>query len=183
MLSLELKPVEKEIFHSDTAFVGTFRCGSDHPLFRNSGACNSNTIVFPRTATLIHRSRRDSFVADPNTVVVYNKGDEYTREKISPIDSCDWYVLADDLLHEMIDARKGGKTRTAALFRSLMPTAMTGSISPSDVSSRRFVSSSSIAPPSRKGSCRSPGRCSIGFSERCRNFRRVPLDRERRSKR
>ena len=101
-ISLELKPVESLLFRSDLVAVGSFRCPAAHPLFRDSGPCNSHTFVFPRTMTAIRHEGGPSFVGNPATVSFYNRRQVYFRTRISDADASDWFVVADDVLAEVI---------------------------------------------------------------------------------
>lgn len=102
MRAFELKPVESLLFRSDVVAVGSFRCPATHPLFRDSGPCNSHTFVFPRTMTAIRHEGGPSFVGNPATVSFYNRGQIYFRTKISDADASDWFVVADDVLADVI---------------------------------------------------------------------------------
>jgi AraC-like DNA-binding protein len=97
-LDVELKPVEKLIFRSDVVAMGSFRCPATHPLFHDSGPCSHHTFVFPRTATVIRHEGGTPFTATPNCVTLYNQNQAYSRSRISSVDACDWYVVADDVL-------------------------------------------------------------------------------------
>jgi AraC-like DNA-binding protein len=98
MLSIELKPVETLLFRSDVVAMGTFRCPATHPMFRDSGPCTHNSIVFPRTSTIIRHRGRSPFTASPNCATLYYQHQEYTRVAVSSMDASDWFVVADDLL-------------------------------------------------------------------------------------
>jgi AraC-like DNA-binding protein len=100
---IRTKPVETLVFRSGAVAFGHFVCPSSHPLFRDSGPCSYHTFVFPRTVTKIHLADGRQFVGDPTSVVFYNQGQEYTRTKVSEIDACDWFVVADDLLLDAIE--------------------------------------------------------------------------------
>ncbi len=97
-LAIRLKPVETLRFRSDVVAIGTFRCGADDPLFRDSGPCTHHTFVFPRTSTRIKHDGGRPFVGGPNAVSLYNESQRYTREAIDAADASDWYVVADDVL-------------------------------------------------------------------------------------
>ena len=101
-VDITLKPVETLLFRSDIAAIGKFRCPSTHPLYPDSGPCSHHTFVFPRTSTAIHHARGDWFVGSPNTASLYNQNQPYTRSKVSDIDASDWFVLADDVLIDII---------------------------------------------------------------------------------
>lgn len=102
MLAPPLKPVESLLFAGDVAAVGSFRCPASHPLFRDSGPCSSHTFVFPRTITRIRHAEGTSFVGTPNTISFYNRDQRYAREAVSEIDASDWYVVATDVLLDVV---------------------------------------------------------------------------------
>ena len=95
---IDLKPVERVVFHSDVVAMGTFRCGSAEPLYRDSGPCTHHTFVFPRTSTAIRHDGGASFVGSPLSVSLYNQHQRYSRGAIDPIDASDWFVLSDQVL-------------------------------------------------------------------------------------
>jgi AraC-like DNA-binding protein len=72
--------------------IGRFRCGTGHPLFRDSGPTRGWLVVFPRTSVWIAHAGRAPFVADPSLAVLYNAGQEYRREAVSAEgDRCEWF--------------------------------------------------------------------------------------------
>jgi AraC-like DNA-binding protein len=83
--------------------VGRFRRPPDHPEFRDSGPIQSDCCVaFPRSAVVIRHSG-DRFVADPNVVSIYNRGQEYTREALTPAgDRSDWYGVSDAVVRDAV---------------------------------------------------------------------------------
>ncbi|MFA6957627.1 MAG: AraC family transcriptional regulator [Thermoanaerobaculia bacterium] len=99
---IRTKPVETLVHRTDSIAFGRFVCPASHPLFRDSGPCSYHTFVFPRTATRIRLAEGPSFVGDPTTVLFYNQHQRYERAKVSEIDACDWFVVADELLLDMI---------------------------------------------------------------------------------
>ena len=101
-LEIPLKPVETLLFSSDIVAIGKFRCAATHTLYRDSGPCSKHTFVFPRTATTIRHENGDWFVGSPNTASLYNHGQHYTRSKVSDIDASDWFVIAEDVLVDIL---------------------------------------------------------------------------------
>lgn len=101
-LQVRTKPVETLVARTDAVAVGSFVCPSSHPLFHDSGPCTHHTFVFPRTVTRVRLAEGPSFVGDPTVVVFYNQHQNYTRTKVSDVDACDWYVVADELLLDAI---------------------------------------------------------------------------------
>jgi AraC family transcriptional regulator len=106
-LQIPLKVPEKLLVNGDLVAIGTFRCAAGDPLFADSGPCNSNAIVFPRRVIRITHSNGRSFVADPTTIPLYNRGQRYKRSAISPADHSDWIALSDDLLEEVAEWSTG----------------------------------------------------------------------------
>ena len=106
--------LERLLFSSDVVAIGTFRCDVSSPLFHDSGATHDNVIVFPRRMIRIHHERGPSFVADPTTVPLYNRGQKYTRTAISLVDRADWFVLSDDILGEIADPQNARRATRAA---------------------------------------------------------------------
>jgi AraC family transcriptional regulator len=106
-LHIPLKLPERLLVNGDLLAVGTFRCAASDPLFHDSGPCNSNAIVFPRRVIRITHSDGRSFVADPTTIALYNRGQRYKRRAISPADHSDWIALSDDLLQEVAEWSSG----------------------------------------------------------------------------
>lgn len=102
MLDIRLKPVESLLFHGDVVAVGRFRCPATHPLFRDSGPCSHHTFVFPRTRTAIRPANGSPFAGSPGGMVMYHEGQEYTRERIDPVDASDWYTIAGDVLLDIM---------------------------------------------------------------------------------
>jgi len=106
-LHIPLKVPERLLLNGDTVAVGTFRCAASDPLFADSGPCNSNVVVFPRRVIRITHSNGRSFVADPTTIALYNRGQRYKRRAISPADHSDWIALSDDFLREAAEWSSG----------------------------------------------------------------------------
>jgi len=101
-LDVSLKPVETLVFRSDLVAFGKFRCPATHPLYRDSGPCSHHTFVFPRTVTAIRHEEGEAFVGTPNSASFYNQHQRYTRSPVSDIDASDWFVLADDVLIDIV---------------------------------------------------------------------------------
>src|ERR1051325_2592155 len=108
MLQIAIKPGETIRFRSDLAVIAGCRCPAAHPLYRDSGPCNSNTFVFPRTVTAIRYDDGARFTGSPTAVGFFNREQRYTRTPVSGIDETDWFVVADDVLLDAVarfDAR------------------------------------------------------------------------------
>jgi hypothetical protein len=71
------------VFASPLLRVGRWRCPADHPHFLDSGPSSDALFVFPRQSVWIQHDGGRPFVADPNTVTYYNKGQRYRRQQLS----------------------------------------------------------------------------------------------------
>ena len=56
-------------------------------------------MVFPRTSVTITHLGQQPIVGNPNVVMFYNRGQRYTREKLSEKgDICDWFGFAPQVV-------------------------------------------------------------------------------------
>lgn len=86
--------IDVALFRSPILQVGRFRCPAGHPHFHNSGPAAEHLFVFPRDGVWICHEGAPAFVADPNTVTYYNRGQRYTRRQLSDWgDRCDWFAV------------------------------------------------------------------------------------------
>ena len=93
------------VFASPLVRVGRWRCPADHPQFIDSGPSSDALFVFPREGVWIEHEGEDPFVADPNTVTYYNKGQCYRRRQISARgDQCEWFAVAPEAITETLSA-------------------------------------------------------------------------------
>lgn len=85
--------------------IGAFRCHPEHPSFGNSGPAREFCFVFPRSGVEIAHENERPFVANPNVVTFYNRGQEYRRSAVSPEgDRCDWFAVHPDLARDVVRA-------------------------------------------------------------------------------
>ena len=85
--------------------IGTFRARLGDPWFRDSGPVEQNLFVFPRTAVTITHAGERTVVADRNTVMFYNRHQDYRRGALSPEgDLCDWFAVPDDAIVNAVSA-------------------------------------------------------------------------------
>ena len=90
---------DRVVFFTECVTIGAFRCAADHPSFRNSGPIQNDCFVFPRTAVVIQHDNARAFVADPTTVTLYNRRQQYERRLVSADgDRCDWFAVSPELL-------------------------------------------------------------------------------------
>lgn len=94
--------VERLLFRSDVAAAGAFRCSAAHGLFTDSGPASGYLFVFPRSSTKLLFAGGRTVTATPAVTVFYNQGQEYRRERIDGIDSSDWFMLAEDIVREVV---------------------------------------------------------------------------------
>jgi AraC family transcriptional regulator len=94
--------VERLLFRSDVAAAGAFRCASTHSLFTDSGPASGHLLVFPRTSTKLLFAGGRTVTATPAVAIFYNEGQEYRREKIDRTDSSDWFMLAPDIVRDVV---------------------------------------------------------------------------------
>jgi AraC family transcriptional regulator len=91
------------LFDSEVATVGRWRCPVDHPLFRDSGPARRYLFCFPRTSVWIQHDGGTPFVADPNTVTYYNRGQLYQRRALSDRgDRGDWFGVAPHIIADLL---------------------------------------------------------------------------------
>lgn len=97
-----MQPIDRVIFRGAGVQVGSFSCPTSDPRFRDSGPTENHLVVFPRNGVWIRHAGSRAFVADPQVVTIYNRGQEYTRASISPDgDRCDWFAVAPALASEI----------------------------------------------------------------------------------
>jgi AraC-like DNA-binding protein len=101
MQLLAVATPDRVVFDSELVTIGAFRCRHDHPAFEESGAIEHDCFVFPRTAVTIQREHERAFVANPNVVTFYNRGDQFRRAPISVEDRADWFALRRDITREV----------------------------------------------------------------------------------
>ncbi|WP_420632283.1 helix-turn-helix domain-containing protein [Candidatus Leptofilum sp.] len=83
--------------------IGRFVCPPWHPQFPDTGPIRGMTVVFPRTSVTITHVGKRTVVGDPNVVMFYNKGQRYTRGKLSEKgDICDWFGFAPQVVIEAL---------------------------------------------------------------------------------
>jgi AraC-like DNA-binding protein len=99
--------VNVEVFRSPLVRIGRWRCPADHPIFVDSGPTPAALFVFPREGVWIRHADGQPFVADANIVTYYNKGQSYTRQKLSLRgDQCEWFAVTPDAIAETLSAHE-----------------------------------------------------------------------------
>lgn len=115
-----MQPLDRVLLDTPIAKVGAFRVAVGDPRFRDSGPIQNHLVAFPRNGVFIRQSRSRRIVADARVVTIYNCGQEYEREPISPDgDRSDWFAVAPE--HAMAiarehDPRAGDNVETAFRF-------------------------------------------------------------------
>lgn len=95
--------IKQTVFDSGLVRIGTFRCRPGHPSFHDSGPPENYCFVFPRTAVEIQHEHEHPFVANPNVVTFYNRGQVYRRNAISAQgDRCDWFGIDVDVVLDVV---------------------------------------------------------------------------------
>jgi AraC-like DNA-binding protein len=91
------------VFASPLVRIGRWRCPVAHPHFVDSGPASEALFVFPRESVWIRHDGGLPFVADPNCVTYYNKGQCYTRRELSARgDHCEWFAVAPETIAETL---------------------------------------------------------------------------------
>jgi AraC family transcriptional regulator len=99
--------IDVVVFTSPLVRVGRWRCPADHPQFRDSGPSSEALFAFPREGVWIEHDGRAPFVADPNTVTYYNRGQHYRRRRLSDRgDQCEWFAVAEKAIAETLAAHE-----------------------------------------------------------------------------
>ncbi len=105
MPTLPIPEFNRTLFDSGLVRVGAFRCYPSHPSFRDSGPSRNFCFVFPRTVVQIQHEHEQAFVANPNVVTFYNKGQAYLRNSVSPEgDRCDWFGVDPGIVRDVVRA-------------------------------------------------------------------------------
>ena len=90
------------LFRGARVAIGRFRARPSSALFRDSGPIRAHLLVFPRSTVRITQRGAPSLLADPTTVVLYNRHQEYRRQAISPRgDVCEWFAFDEA---DLVDA-------------------------------------------------------------------------------
>jgi AraC-like DNA-binding protein len=94
--------IDEIVYEGGGVTIGRFRCDLTQPRFRDTGPIRQAVVVFPRTSVWIRHEGSRPFVADPNVVTIYNRGQRYERFPISSVgDHCDWFGLSDALARDV----------------------------------------------------------------------------------
>ncbi|MHC4976153.1 MAG: helix-turn-helix transcriptional regulator [Planctomycetota bacterium] len=96
---------ESDVYACSRYKLARFLCPVSADQFHDTGPVGSSIVVFPRTSVLITQAGHDPVVADMNTVMLYNPGQEYQRDVISREgDRSDYFWFPADILCDAIMA-------------------------------------------------------------------------------
>lgn len=109
MLNPDAPVIDEALFASEVVRVGRFRCPFGHATFETaSSPTDDYCFVFPRVAVTIEHEGRPAFVADANTIPMYNAGQQFRRRAVhGGSDVSDWFALDPALLRDMVAERDG----------------------------------------------------------------------------
>ncbi len=81
--------------------IGRFRRYPSQVPFTDTGPVTAHLMVFPRTPVIIQHAGHPPVVADPTRVILYNRGQEYTRRALSLHgDQCEWFAAPAEAIAE-----------------------------------------------------------------------------------
>ena len=96
-------PLDTVLFSSTVVEIGAFRVRAGHPRFHDSGPIQRDIVVFPRTLVRIAHEGADGFVAGPDRVTFYNRGQAYRRDSVNGLpDRCEWFAFARPVLNDAL---------------------------------------------------------------------------------
>jgi AraC-like DNA-binding protein len=94
----------RQLYTSDTMWIGTFRCAVGMPDFDSLGKIRErHALVFPRTSVFIQQEGHQSVLMDPNRVALYNQAQPYRRMPHSQAgDRCEYFYFDTNLVLEAL---------------------------------------------------------------------------------
>jgi len=103
------------MYRSGVVRLFHYQCGHTHAGLCGEECSDAASIVFPRRGIFRKRSAQGDFIADPNSVIFFNKGESYRVEHpVAGGDACAVFELHPDLLNDILVAhgfRAGGSGR------------------------------------------------------------------------
>jgi AraC family transcriptional regulator len=100
------RPLDRILFSSPLVEIGKFRVRPEDPRFHDSGAIERHIMVFPRTPVWIRHEGKRPFIAGPDLVTYYNRGQIYRRDSVRGIpDRCEWFAFPADVLRTALAER------------------------------------------------------------------------------
>lgn len=101
--------VDVPVFQTPLVTVGRWRCPAEHPEYFGFGVASDALFAFPREGVWIEHDGGAPFVADPNTVTYYNKGQAYRRHKLSARgDRCEYFAVTEEAIAETLSIHEPG---------------------------------------------------------------------------
>ena len=83
-----------------------FRVRPEDPRFHDSGPIQRHIVVFPRTPVWIRHEGQPPFLADPEIVPCYNRGQVYRRDSVRGMpDRCEWFAFPVEVLQSVLAER------------------------------------------------------------------------------
>jgi AraC family transcriptional regulator len=90
------------VHHTDAVRIGAFRSRPGDHDFADSGPTRGHLLVFPREVVEIEHAGGRPIIAEPNVVMIYNRGQQYSRRALSSAgDRCEWFAYP---AHTVIEA-------------------------------------------------------------------------------
>ncbi len=113
------RPLDRILFSSSLLEIGKFRVRPAHPLFRDSGPIQRHIVVFPRTVVRITHEGGAPFMAGPDVVTFYNRGQVYRRDSVhAQPDRCEWFAFSPAILTAALsEVDPAAADRPSAPFR------------------------------------------------------------------
>jgi AraC family transcriptional regulator len=100
---VEDETLERLIFASDLAVIGSLNSPPNSSYFAGEHQTTNYLFGFPRSSLWIRQNRGKPFVADPTVATVYNRGQVFVREKISPEgDVGEWFGVSEDVVRDAV---------------------------------------------------------------------------------
>ncbi len=96
---------DSRLFRSDrtSTTVGQFDLPASAPNFSQTGPIRRHIVVFPATSVTITHDGGRPVVTDSNTVMFYNRHQEYRRDRISSEgDHCHWYHVDEEAFGDAV---------------------------------------------------------------------------------
>jgi AraC family transcriptional regulator len=101
---------ERILLATEMLAIGRFRCPPEDARWRRENWIGPrHHVVFPARSVLIEQVGREPILADPNHVVLYDPGQSYHRELVSPDGDVATYLVASEALVRMLLGAGGGR--------------------------------------------------------------------------
>ena len=100
------RPLDRILFSSALVEIGKFRVRPEDPRFQDSGPIERHIVVFPRNPVWIQHEGREAFLAAPDLVTCYNRGQVYRRRSARGMpDRCEWFAFPEAVLSSALAQR------------------------------------------------------------------------------